>query len=201
MNRRYSQGDAVGVSWRDVVLNVSLGLLAMIAILILHINPPTQEDESTPPGNLTVEISWPEGHQADVDLWVKPPEGKAIGYSNRESQIMNLLRDDLGGLRDITPNNMEFAYSRGIMPGEWIVNIHLYNLHGERPPVPVFVMVSLKKDGGRTMPLIRKKRIELTHQGQELTVVRFRLDEDGGLVDGSVNDRQIEIRGIKVNQP
>ena len=61
-----------------------------------------------------------------VDLWVKAPDDIPVGYSNRGGLFFNLLRDDLGVYKDPTPINYEVAYSRGINPGEHIVNLHLY---------------------------------------------------------------------------
>jgi hypothetical protein len=41
-------------------------------------------------------------------------------------------------------------------------------------------------------------KVELDREGQERTVFRFRLDENGGLVPGSVNSLQRQLRsGVK----
>jgi hypothetical protein len=40
--------------------------------------------------------------------------------------VFNLLRDDLGKAQDLTDNNYEVACSRGLPPGEYVVNVHMY---------------------------------------------------------------------------
>ena len=67
------------------------------------------------------------------------------GYSNKGGLIMNLLRDDLG-TNDPTPLRYENQFSRGVPPGEYTINLHLFrNLQGTYP-VPVDVTVRCSAD-------------------------------------------------------
>ena len=110
-----------------------------------------------------------------------------MGYSNKGGLLWNLLRDDLGTQPDATPLNYENAYTRGITPGEYIINVHCYRC--PVLPVPVDVEVSVKTDNGNksSMNIIATTRVELQQHGEELTALRFKLTEEGKLVAGSVN--------------
>ena len=83
---------------------------------------------------MIVEVRWPDQLDSDVDLWVQAPGDVPVGYSNKGGAIFNLLRDDLGQRADATGMNYEVSYSRGIPPGEYMVNVHLYrNAAGVMP--------------------------------------------------------------------
>ena len=86
--------------------------------------------------------------------------------------------------------NHEVAYTRGIVPGEYVVNVHGYRFDQNKPPpVEVHAVVSIKQDRpeGPFVAPVLGTTAQLNHLGQELTVFRFRLDEDGRIVPGSVS--------------
>ena len=69
-----------GTVFRDVVLLALLGFVTIVILLLPHLNPPTLADEPTPPpGNLIVEVQWPDRIDADVDLWVEAPGERPVG--------------------------------------------------------------------------------------------------------------------------
>jgi hypothetical protein len=175
-----------GIVFRDFSMLMVLGFVAMVVWLLPHINPPADSSEAQPPGNLIVAITWPEG-DTDIDLWVTGPgELKPVGYSNKGGVLFNLLRDDLGDRPDATPLNYENAYTRGIVPGEYIVNVHCYRC----PVVPQKVHVEVSINDGKsrksTKP-VATTSLELTANGQEKTALRFKLDAAGKVEPNSLN--------------
>lgn len=184
--------DAGATVFRDTILLSMLGLMLVLVILLQNFNPPTQQDASEPPGNVIVEIEWPTQLDTDIDLWVQAPKGDAVGYSNKGNEVLNLLRDDVGVSRDISDINHEIIYSRGILAGEYVVNLHFYADHaddGTSKPVPVHVWVSVKRETAVSAAVIVDRTLDMERVGDEKTVFRFRLDADGRLVGGSVNQR------------
>ena len=147
-----------------------------------------------PPGNVIVEVRWPDELDSDVDLWVEAPGDIPVGYSNKGGAIFNLLRDDLGHKRDATEVNYEVSYSRGIPPGEYTVNLHLYRNAGGILPIPVTVVTSVKQETNQRPRQLLSSKIELDREGEEVTVYRFQLTERGTLVPGSVHSLQRELR-------
>jgi len=188
--------DDGGTVFRDVIMLALAGFVAMVILLLPHLNPPGEAlDETTqPPGNVIVEVRWPDELDADVDLWVEAPGDIPVGYSNKGGTIFNLLRDDLGKRADATGLNYEVSYSRGIAAGEYTVNLHLYRNAANVFPVPVTVVTTVKKSPNESARQLLASKVELVREGEELTVYRFRLSEDGGLVPGSVHSLQRNLR-------
>jgi len=172
--------------FRDVLMLALIGFVAMVIMLLPHLSQKRDENRDTQaPGNVVVEIHWPDDLPVDVDLWVQAPRDVPVGFWNQGSRFFNLLRDDLGLENDATGRNYEVSYSRGIPAGEYTVNVHMYGNVPLGVRVPVTVVVSVKPKYGEMRQLL-ETRIELTRRNQEETAFRFQLREDGELVPGSV---------------
>ena len=184
-----NQGDDdSGTVFRDIIMLALLGFVTFVIMLLPHLNPPTQDTATVqPPGNVVVEVHWPNKLDSDVDLWVEAPGDRPVGYSNKGGRIFNLLRDDLGRTGDTTELNYEVAYSRGVPAGDYTVNLHLYRNRGGSLPVAANVVVSVKNDDGAKLRQVAKKRVTLANVGQEMTVMRFSLDGNGNVVPGSIH--------------
>lgn len=194
-------------SFTDLIFLLMFGFMFLVVVMIAHLNPPESESvDSSVPGNLIVLAEWPEGN-IDVDLWVTGPgERQPVGYSNKSGVLWNLLRDDLGDRPDATPSNFENMYSRGLVPGEYVINLHLYRAFGEQIPVPVDVEISVKRpdptNGGKDgIQVLAYRQVLLTAEKQERTVIRFRLDANGNIVDGSVNNLYRPMKNSPGNNP
>jgi hypothetical protein len=183
--------------FRDVLANCLLFFVAMLLLLIPYVNDPQRKTENgdEPPGSIVASITWPEG-DADVDLWVMGPgEVVPIGYSNKGGRLWNLLRDDLGNSPDATPLNYENSYTRGAPPGEYVINIHCFRC----PVVPQKVNVEIRS--AKTDPKSPKgtqvlftSSLDLRAQGQERTAARFRVDDNGDVLPGSINFNFMPLR-------
>jgi hypothetical protein len=188
--------DASNTVFRDVVMLALVGFVAMVILMLPYIHPPGAQasDQVAPPGNVIVEIRWPDQIDADVDLWVQGPGDRPVGYSNKGGRVFNLLRDDLGLRNDATGLNYENAYSRGIVPGEYIVNVHLYRDSARVYPIPVTVVTSVNRPRQEQTRQLLASKVLLTREGEETTVYRFKLTKAGDLVPGSVNNLYKELR-------
>ena len=187
-------GDTV---FRDVILLALSGFVAVVIMLLPHLNPPTQKDEAPPPGNLVIELHWSDSANADLDLWVEGPGDKPVGYSNKGNKIFNLLRDDLGTYGDISNVNYEVAYSRGLPAGEYTVNVHLYRAGRAPLPIQATVVASMKRTDRDSLKRLVATKIDMEYQGQETTAFRFTLDDNGQIVTGSIHDLQKPLRSAK----
>ncbi len=187
-----------GTVFRDVIMLALLGFITIVILLLPHLNPLVEANEpSRPPGNVIVELRWPDDVDADVDLWVEAPGEAPVGYSNKGGRIFNLLRDDLGNTNDATKLNYEVAYSRGVPAGEYTINLHLYRSLDSQLPIPAVVAVGIKADRDAALLPIATGNVELVRVGQEITVVRFSIDERGMLVPGSIHELQRELRAAR----
>lgn len=184
--------------FRDVIFLALAGFIAIVLLLLPHLNPPAKAEEEAPsPGNVIVEIRWPDELNTDVDLWVEAPGDVPVGYSNKGGLVFNLLRDDLGLHADFSGLNYEVSYSRGTPAGDYTVNLHLYRDLSGILPVPVTVVVSVKPSPEQAAKQILATKVALKQEGQETTAFRFSLDESGRLVRGSVNDLPRALRARK----
>ncbi len=175
--------------FRDVIFLALAGFVAVVLLLLPHLHPPTQAEAAVKsPGNVIVELRWPDDMDADIDLWVEAPGDTPVGYSNKGGAIFNLLRDDLGQRGDATDLNYEVSYSRGVPAGEYTVNVHLYRNTGDYLSVPVTIAVSVKADTSESARRLLATKLVLEREGDELTAFRFTLDDEGRLVRESVHD-------------
>ena len=182
----YLDEDTWGTVFRDVIMLALIGFVAMVIVILPHISESKErDDEHRSPGNIVIEIHWPEDLPVDVDLWVQGPGDIPVGFFNQNSELFNLLRDDLGDDGDATKLNYEVSYSRGIKAGEYIVNVHMYGPVPSGVVVPVTVVVSVRQKYD-TLRQILTTKINLAHRNQEETAFRFSLTEKGALVPGSV---------------
>jgi hypothetical protein len=172
--------------------------------MLPYLNPPADRAKSEPPGNIIVHITWPPGN-TDVDLWVDGPgEFVPVGYSNKGGVLWNLLRDDLGTMPDLTNINYENAYSRGIVPGDYTINVHCYRCR--QLPVPVYMEVSIAPDAAGSADKVRAEtiatsRVELRADGQERTAFRFRIDAEGNADEASFSTVFKPLRNMKGKGP
>lgn len=190
--------DVAPIAERDVLLSIIGMLLMMLVTLMTHVGDPARAQSTAegikPPGAVMVETRWPDGLDTDVDLWVQAPGDVPVGYSNKGGLVFNLLRDDLGSVVDATGLNYENAFARGLIPGEYTVNLHLYRNRASQTEIPCSVVVSVQKADDPLMRQILATQVTLVREGQEKTALRFRLDDKGALVAGSVSSIQRPLR-------
>jgi len=192
--------DVSGTTFRDLIMLTLIGFIAMVILLLPHIKKSVETAEDhRPPGNVIVEIHWPDSMPYDVDLWVKAPGSPPVGFWNQGSEVLNLLRDDLGGEGDASGRNYEMVYSRGIPPGQYTVNVHMYGQKPAEVVLPVNVIVAVRGKYGTTSQILQSK-VELIFRNQEETAFSFRLTGDGELVKGSVSTlKRSLISGLQAN--
>lgn len=198
--------DDVNTVFKDAIMLILMGILVILIILLLYINPKGEQNENTidQPGRISIELHWPAELDVDVDLWVKhEKEENSVGYSNKDSDTFNLVRDDIGILGDSAPINYENIFARSLVPGEYIINVHLYNLRKASLPFDVQVYVRIEmgdvKKITNTISRTFKEEIEINTVGQESTAIRFVIDDNGMLVPNSVNKEFTSIRGVTAN--
>ena len=190
-------GDDSDIVFRDLILLMLTGFVTVAVLMLAHIDPKAaaaSAKDTAPPGNVMVEANWPPGMDSDVDLWVQAPGDLPVGYSNKGGAVFNLLRDDLGHQLDLSGLNYESSYSRGVVPGEYTVNLHLYRNRAIATGVPVTVIVSTKPGTEAPARQILMSKVDLAREGQERTVFRFKLTEAGAVVPGSVTSLQRPLR-------
>jgi hypothetical protein len=155
----------------------------LVAALIVQMNPPPVPSHRAIDtlGQYALVITWPKGDD-DVDLYVRDPAGQIVYFANPDAGLMHLEHDDLGDYNDRegavhVVGNGERVVLRGVLPGEYVVNVHAY---GITKPVPVKVELYRLAGGDRRL---RAGSVSLPATGAERTAFRFTLGP-GGMVRG-----------------
>jgi hypothetical protein len=178
----------IGVGFTDLLFNALLGFVVMFVLAFLLINPIARTGAIDPKAEFLVTLTWPDGRPEDVDLYVEDPATNLVWFRQREAGLMHLDRDDLGqrndfievaGRRIVNPLNQEVVSIRGLVPGEFVVNVPLYRANdGSELPATVKVEKLNPK-----VALVFYGSVSLSEQGDEQTAVRFALGADGRVRD------------------
>ena len=178
----------------SVMLFKALQVVAFLFfIALLAIAPQAKEGKIESKAEFIVTMDWPDNHPDDLDLFVQDPVGNIAWYRHREAGFLTLDRDDRGGANDFivvngrkipSPIREEIVTVRGIVPGEYTVNLsHFQATTGQ----PVAATVKVQKLNP-TAQVIFDNKLTLDHTGHERTAVRFWLDAAGKVID--VQERQ-----------
>ena len=167
-----------------------VAFLFFIALLVM--NPEALQGKIETKAEFIVTMGWPDNHPDDIDLYVEDPLGNIVWYHEREAGFLTLDRDDRGGLNNSitvngrkinSPIRQETVSVRGIVAGEYTVNVHYY-LATQLTPVPVSVKIEKVNP---TVDVVYYDTLTLNKQNDEKTAARFKIDEKGDVID--VNQR------------
>jgi len=134
----------------SVVLFKALQVLAFLFfIALLIVAPKAKEGKVDSKAEFLITVDWPDNHPDDIDTFVQDPLGNVAWFRRREAGFMVLDRDDRGGINDfvmvngkkqLTATRQELVSIRGIVAGEYTVNVyHFTALTGQAVPVTVTV--------------------------------------------------------------
>ena len=173
----------------SVMLFKALQIVAfLIFIAVLSIAPDAKDGKVDTKAEFIITMDWPDNHPDDLDLFVQDPIGNIVWYRHREAGFLTLDRDDRGGANDFilvngmkipSPIREEIVTVRGLVPGEYTVNIsHFQALTGQ----PVEATVKVQKLNP-VAQLIFDDKVMVDHTGDEKTALRFKLDAEGKVTD------------------
>ena len=171
----------------DLLFNTLLGFTLLFFIAIIFMNPIAKLGNVNFKAEYIITVSWPEDQPDDIDLWVQDPYQETVSYLRKEAGWLNLDRDDRGDLNDtvmingkkvVHPINQEVVTIRGIISGEYIVNLHYYQTTSNKP---VRTVVKIEKVNP-VLRLVFIDQLVLNKLDDEKTVLRFELDANGEIV-------------------
>lgn len=158
----------------DFLVCVTLWMLMQLA------PPPTPKSAIKTYGLYAVTMQWPARCWADIDLYVREPDGTVVYFAHVNGHVSHLTHDDVprnGGGYKGEPN-YERNEIRAVEPGEFTVNGHVYDDAGCRPIGPVRFQL-WKLAGSDT--LVMSRTIMFRGFGDEQTAFRFSLRRDGSV--------------------
>jgi hypothetical protein len=190
-----------------VMLFKALQVIAFLFfIALLAVSPDPKEGKIDSKAEFIITMDWPDNHPDDLDLFVQDPAGNIAWYRHREAGFLTLDRDDRGGTNDFiivngkkiaSPIREEIVTVRGIVPGEYTVNVsHFQATTGQ----PVAANVKVQKLNPTTQVIFDNK-LMLDHSGDEKTALRFRLDTEGKVIDVQQRPKSLleTFRNVRAN--
>ena len=186
MKRNYH----TNLAFLDVLFNTLLCFAALFALSFVLINPSKTDKNTESKAEFIIVVTWPQELDNDVDVYLEDPQGNMVAFMRREDGLMHLDRDDLGSRNDsiMTPagrieylENREIITIRGTVPGEYILNVHMYHKNSKEPLTPVTVIVDKINPYGT----VALRTVELKDKGDEQTVCRFTVNNEGKVTNVS----------------
>ncbi len=170
----------------DLLFNDLLGFTCLFLVAIMFMNPEAKSGIIDPKAEYILTVTWEDNSPDDIDVLVEDPEGQIVWFRTPEAGLLHLDRDDRGLVNDTitingeevqNPLNQEVVTLRGIVKGEYIVNLHYYASETGRP---VDVHVRLAKVNPK-LEIVYYGTVILQEKGDEKTAVRFSIGREGNV--------------------
>lgn len=181
----------------SVVLFKALQVVAFLFfIAFLVVSQQKEDGKVDSKAEFFISMTWPDNHPDDFDLFVQDPIGNVVWYRRRDIGFMSLERDNRGGANDFitvgdekirSPPRQELVSIRGIVAGEYTVNVYHFSAQTN---LPVPVTVTVEKLNPR-VSVVAKRTLDIHGSSVEKTAARFTLDAKGEVVSTSEVDRSI----------
>lgn len=183
---RRSGGPSPSDPFTDLLFNTLIGFMLLFFVAIIFLNPAKKSATVDLNAEYLIVVTWADSNPDDIDTWIEDPRGAIAWFRNRSAGLVHLDRDDRGMLNDKieidgkeieNPLNQEVAAIRGLVPGEYTVNLHYYETVTDKS-VDVSVRVA------RVNPVYKiyyNGSVNLPRKGAEVTAVRFTLTNDGSI--------------------
>ena len=168
----------------DLLFNALLGFTFLFLVAIMFMNPEAKTGIIDPKAEYIITVTWEDNSPDDIDTWVEDPDGQLIWFRNPEAGLLHLDRDDRGLVNDTievngellqNPLNQEVVTIRGVVKGEYVVNLHYYATETGKP---VDVNIRLVKVNPK-LEVIYYGVVSLESKGDEKTAIRFNIGRDG----------------------
>jgi len=193
MRERYSSN----LAFNDILFNALLGFVTLFILVLVLVNPISKQNDIPAYAEIMIILEWDGEVVDDLDIWVIGPGMEfPLSFQNKTSGFMHLDRDDLGtssdtvlidGVTQIIKINREVVNMRGIMPGDYFVNVHVYS----RPTTtePTSFTVSLI-DINPYKEAIHVQH-HVTMRNEVFKIPAFTVDAEGNISDIFISDRLI----------
>lgn len=184
----------------DLLFNALLGFTFLFLVAIMFMNPEAKSGIIDPKAEYILTVTWEDFSPDDVDTWVEDPEGQIVWFRTPEAGLLHLDRDDRGLVNDTitingeeveNPLNQEVVTLRGVVKGEYVVNLHYYASETEKP---VTVNVRLAKVNPK-LEVVYYGTVTLEKKGDEATALRFSIGRDGEVYGINFLPKQLVILG------
>lgn len=189
----------------DLLFNTLLGFSLLFFISIIFMNPIAKLGNVNFKAEYIISVTWPDDQPDDIDVWVQDPNQNLLSYRDSNVGWLHLDRDDQGdfndtvmidGVETVYPINQEVVTIRGIVSGEYIVNLQYYK---STTGQPVTATVKIEKVNP-SLKVVYVDKVTLENEDDETTVVRFQLDANGDVYAMNHLQKKFTNYGLEVLQ-
>lgn len=182
MKRNYH----TNLAFLDLLFNTLLCFAALFSLAFILINPSKKNKTVDAKAEFIITVIWPSDMDDDVDTYVEDPEGNLIAFNRREQGLMHLDRDDTGlsfdtistsfGLVEYKENR-EMVSIRGYIPGEYVVNVHMYTKREDKETPVTIILEKINP-----YKVVTGRNVVLKLKGDEKTAFRFTVNDEGKVI-------------------
>ena len=197
MKRNYH----TNLAFLDLLFNTLLCFAALFSLAFILINPSKKNKTVDAKAEFIITVIWPSDMDDDVDTYVEDPEGNLIAFNRREQGLMHLDRDDTGLSFDTISTsfgiveykeNREMVSIRGYVPGEYVVNVHMYTKREDKETPVTIILEKINP-----YKVVTGRNVVLKLKGDEKTAFRFTVNDEGKVIQTN----QLEKGLAKRNPP
>ena len=201
MKRNYH----TNLAFLDLLFNTLLCFAALFSLAFILINPSKKNKTVDAKAEFIITVIWPSEMDDDVDTYVEDQEGNLIAFNRREQGLMHLDRDDTGLSFDTISTsfgivkykeNREMVTIRGYVPGEYVVNVHMYT---KREDAETPVTIILEKIN--PYKVVTGRNVVLKLRGDEKTAFRFTVDDEGKVIQTNQLEKGLAKRNPRPTLP
>lgn len=178
-----------GIAFIDFLSNQVILFVVLFVLAFLLVKPKASVPSIVTQGYYAVVVTWANGSPDDVDTYVRDPRDGIVYFASSQVDLMHLEQDDLGTGHSNTATsgghtykvkiNQERTIIQGIIPGEYIVNVQMFE---KRSPGPTKVTIRLYKLQGPDR-VVTETTVTLRANGDEKTAFRFTLNAAGDITN------------------
>jgi len=181
----------------NFALTFAKAMLVFCVVLFVMITDDAKKSDGIKPKvEAVIIVEWSKDAKVDVDTWVRTTQNELVYYGNKESGVVFLDRDDLGGQCKIVCE--EITSIRGLDSGEYVLNLNVYNSYkfigsansGTPLQEPLTVHVKIIKMNPEVV-ILWEKDITLRFMKEEKSVVRWNVSN--GKFENFDTERPINI--------
>ena len=201
MKRNYH----TNLAFLDLLFNTLLCFAALFSLAFILINPSKKNKNVDAKAEFIITVIWPSEMDDDVDTYVEDPEGNLIAFNRREQGLMHLDRDDTGlsfdtistsfGLVEYKENR-EMVTIRGYLPGEYVVNVHMYTKREDKETPVTIILEKINP-----YKVVTGRNVVLKLRGDEKTAFRFTVDDEGKVIQTNQLEKGLAKRNPRPTLP
>ena len=201
MKRNYH----TNLAFLDLLFNTLLCFAALFSLAFILINPSKKNKTVDAKAEFIITVIWPSEMDDDVDTYVEDPEGNLIAFNRREQGLMHLDRDDTGlsfdtistsfGLVEYKENR-EMVTIRGYLPGEYVVNVHMYTKREDKETPVTIILEKINP-----YKVVTGRNVVLKLRGDEKTAFRFTVDDEGKVIQTNQLEKGLAKRNPRPTLP